>query len=112
MSISSADDRQARLLIFWERPTDPEAFEGHYREVHIPLARKMPGLRSYAFLDNPAPVRGEPFFRIAELRWDSMDDLRAGIASPEARAVAEDTGRMTEWAVCRSMIVGPSEELL
>lgn len=102
----------ARFLVFWEQPTDPEAFERHYREIHIPLARKIPGLRSYVFLDNPTPVRGEPYFRIAELRWDSMDDLRAGIASPEAQAVAEDTSRMTKWAVCRSMVLGASEELL
>ena len=41
----------ARFLVFWEQPTDPEAFERHYREVHIPLARKIPGLRSYAITD-------------------------------------------------------------
>jgi uncharacterized protein (TIGR02118 family) len=103
---------QARFLVFWERPSDPEAFERHYREIHIPLARKMPGLRSYAISDNPVPVRGEPYFRIAELRWDSMDELHAGIASPEARAVSEDTDRLAEWAVCRSMVLAPFEELL
>lgn len=26
----------ARFLVFWEQPTDAEAFDRHYREVHIP----------------------------------------------------------------------------
>jgi uncharacterized protein (TIGR02118 family) len=102
----------ARLLVFWERPTDPEAFERHYREVHIPLARKIPGLRSYAITDDPAQTRGEPFFRIAELRWDSLDALRAGFASPQGRAVAADVDNLTVYATCRSMVLGRSEELL
>ncbi|MEY9859262.1 uncharacterized protein (TIGR02118 family) [Catenulispora sp. GAS73] len=102
----------ARFLVFWERPSDPEAFERHYREVHIPLARKIPGLRSYAITDNPVPVRGEPFFRIAELRWDTMDDLRAGLDSPEARAVAADVDKLAVYATCRNMVIEPFEELL
>jgi uncharacterized protein (TIGR02118 family) len=102
----------ARFLVFWERPSDPEAFERHYREVHIPLARKIPGLRSYAITDNPVPVRGEPFFRIAELRWDTLDDLRAGIDSPEGRAVADDVDNLAVYATCRNMVVSPFEELL
>jgi uncharacterized protein (TIGR02118 family) len=102
----------ARFMVFWEHLTDPEAFERHYREVHIPLARKIPGLRSYAITDNPIPARGEPFVRIAELRWDTMDDLRAGIDSPEARAVADDVAVLAQWATCRNMVLSPFEELL
>lgn len=102
----------ARFLVFWERPTDPEAFERHYREVHIPLARRIPLLRSYAISDNPVPVRGEPYFRIAELRWDSMDDLRAGIDSPEGKACADDVEILARYAGVRSMVLAPFEELL
>ena len=102
----------ARFLVFWEQPTDPDAFERHYREVHVPLVRKLPGLRSYTITANPDPVRGEPYYWIAELRWDTMDDLRAGFAAPEARAVGEDVENLEKWSVCRSMILGPTEELL
>ena len=101
----------ARFLVLWERPTDPEAFERHYREVHIPLAREIPRLRSYAIADNPLPVRGESYFRIAELRWDTMDDLRAGIASPAGRACAADVDKLAEYAGCRSLVLNEFEEL-
>jgi uncharacterized protein (TIGR02118 family) len=33
--------------VLYDRPDDPEAFDRHYRDVHIPLARKIPGLRRY-----------------------------------------------------------------
>ena len=102
----------ARFLVFWEQPTDPEAFERHYREVHIPLARKIPGLRSYAITDHPSRSAARPYFRIAELRWDTMDDLRAGIASPEGKAVAADVEKLEVYATCRTMVLGPFEELM
>ena len=33
-----------RVLIQYGRPADPEAFELYYRDVHVPLARRIPGL--------------------------------------------------------------------
>ena len=34
-----------RFLILYNKPDDVRAFERHYNETHIPLAKKMPGLR-------------------------------------------------------------------
>jgi uncharacterized protein (TIGR02118 family) len=87
-----------RFIILWKNtPTDVEAFERHYREVHIPLARKMAGLRSYTLSRNASPIRGgEPHFRIAELDWDDMDSLKRAMASPEGRATSEDVANLAE----------------
>jgi uncharacterized protein (TIGR02118 family) len=53
------------LIIFWKNtPTDVEAFERHYREVHIPLAKKMGGLRHVA---NLAELSPDPRSEIYEL---------------------------------------------
>ena len=35
----------ARFLALWDTPEDPEFFEHHYREVHVPLVLKLPGVR-------------------------------------------------------------------
>ncbi|MGO9781118.1 MAG: EthD family reductase [Streptosporangiaceae bacterium] len=35
----------ARFLALYETPADPEAFDRHYREIHIPLECRLPGLR-------------------------------------------------------------------
>jgi uncharacterized protein (TIGR02118 family) len=95
----------ARFLALYESPADPEAFDRHYREVHVPLARRLPGLRRYTIGRDIVPVRdGAPCYLVAELEWDTMDDLRAAFASPEGRATAADAARLQELAPVRSMI--------
>jgi len=92
-----------RFLALYETPTDPEAFDRHYREVHIPLGRRLPGLRRYAVGRDVVAVRGAPYFLVAELEWDTMEELRAAFASPEGRATAADAARLQEFAPVRSM---------
>jgi uncharacterized protein (TIGR02118 family) len=84
--------RMVRFLVLYEKPDDPEAFDRHYREVHIPLAKKLPGLRRYTISRGAlAGVRGgKPFHLVAELDWDDMDALRLAFASPEGQATAAD----------------------
>ncbi|TVT53825.1 EthD family reductase [Amycolatopsis rhizosphaerae] len=95
----------ARFLALYETPADIEAFERHYREVHIPLGRRLPGLRRYTVSRDVRAVRGDaPYYLVAELDWDTMDDLRAAFASPEGRATAADAARLQELAPMRSMI--------
>ncbi|WP_176593332.1 EthD domain-containing protein [Sphingobium sp. EM0848] len=75
-------------------------FQRHWREVHAPLVREAASLlrirryvQSHAFADpriTPAvDARGcgvEPYDGIAELWWDSVDDIIAAGASKEGRA--------------------------
>jgi uncharacterized protein (TIGR02118 family) len=37
----------ARLLGLYHKPKDAAEFDKHYREVHIPLAKKLPNVRKY-----------------------------------------------------------------
>ncbi|MEV6390573.1 EthD family reductase [Nocardia xishanensis] len=54
-------------------PNDPEAFDRHYHEVHIPLARRLPKVRRYALGCGVTPVRGDrSYYCVAEHKWDSM----------------------------------------
>ncbi len=94
----------ARFLALYETPADPEALGRHYREVHIPLACQLPALRRYTVGGQAAAIRGAPYYLIAELEWDTMEDLRAAFASPGGRATAADAARLQELAPVRSMI--------
>jgi uncharacterized protein (TIGR02118 family) len=88
-----------RFIILWQDPpTDADAFDRHYREVHIPLANKMPGLRCYSLSRNLTPVRGQPPYCVAELEWDDVQAMRRDMQSPEGRATAEDVGLMRQWS--------------
>lgn len=93
-----------RFLVLYHRPADPEAFDRHYREVHIPLAKKLPGLRRYTVSRDPAPVRGgEPYYLVAELDWDDMESLQRAFQSPEGQAAAADVPKFAGSGV-QSMI--------
>lgn len=96
--------RNARFLVIWETPSDPEAFERHYREVHIPLALTLPGLRRYTVSRNQVAIRGEAPYLVGELEWDDLDALRAAFASPEGRATAADVTKLSATVGVRSLI--------
>lgn len=92
-----------RFLVVYETPADPAAFDLHYREVHIPLAKKLPGLRRFTISRNAAAARGgEPYYLVAELDWDDADALKAAFASPEGQATARDVAELATQGV-RSM---------
>lgn len=95
----------ARFLVLWGPPTNPEAFDRHYREVHIPLAVQLPGLRRYTLSRNVAPIRGEqPLHQIAELDWDDMAALKHAFGSEVGRATADDVKQLAQWASVRSVV--------
>ncbi len=99
----------ARFLALYKTPADPEAFERHYRQVHIPLLRQLPRLRRYTVSRDVTALHGAPYYLITELEWDTMDELRAAFASPGGRATAADAARLQELAPVRRMIFTAEE---
>lgn len=99
----------ARFLALYKTPADPETFERHYRQVHIPLLRQLPRLRRYTVSRDVTALHGAPYYLITELEWDTMDELRAAFASPGGRATAADAARLQELAPVRRMIFTAEE---
>ena len=94
-----------RFLAAYDKPDDPTAFDRHYREVHIPLAKQLPGLRRYTISRNPASTRDrEAYYLIAELDWDDMTALRYAFETPEGRATADDVTNFAPADKVRTMI--------
>ena len=91
----------AQLLVLYNQPADPAAFDRYYYETHVPIAKKIPGVRSYTVNSgNPMMVVGTfPAHLIAELEFDSMADLQAAMASPEGQAAAADVGNFAQAGV-------------
>jgi uncharacterized protein (TIGR02118 family) len=97
-------DPMVRFLVLYDTPPDPEAFDRHYREVHIPLTKKLQGLRRYTISRNAAPIRGgKPYYLVAELDWDDMAALQQAFQSPEGQATAADVPKFASHGV-HSMI--------
>ncbi|HSS26015.1 MAG TPA: EthD family reductase [Mycobacterium sp.] len=49
----SAARQMARLVVMYDTPSDVDAFERHYNDVHVPLAKRYPGLRRYTCSHEP-----------------------------------------------------------
>jgi uncharacterized protein (TIGR02118 family) len=99
----------ARFLAVYGTPADPTAFDRHYREVHIPLLRQLPGLRRCTVSRDVTALHGAPYYLIAELDWDTMAGLRAAFASAAGQATAADAARLQELAPVRRMIFTADE---
>jgi uncharacterized protein (TIGR02118 family) len=94
----------ARFLALYETPSDPPVFDRHYQQTHIPLIHRLPGLRRFILGRNITALHGTPYYLIAELEWDTLDELQAAFASPEGRATAADAARLQELAPVSRMI--------
>ncbi|HEY2285453.1 MAG TPA: EthD family reductase [Streptosporangiaceae bacterium] len=80
-----------RLMVLYGRPDDTGAFDRHYREVHIPLAKKLPGLRAYTVSQGVAVAFGEdPAYLVAELDFDDAAALQAAMGTPEGQEAGRD----------------------
>jgi uncharacterized protein (TIGR02118 family) len=95
-----------RFLVLYPQPTDVEAFDRHYFEVHAPLTKRLPGLRRYSVGRDVAPIRDEePYYMVAELEWDDMESLQRDFSSELGQEAARDIDYLT--GVCpgiRSMV--------
>jgi uncharacterized protein (TIGR02118 family) len=71
---------------------NPEAFLAHYRDHHLPLLARFPGIRRIvlhtpAAWQDPYPVKPDRFSLLVQMEFDSLADLETAAAS-EARAEA------------------------
>ena len=81
----------AQVLVLYHTPADPAAFDRYYRESHIPIAQKIPGLRSYSIGSGPVrALAGTAPYLVAILKFDSVADINAALVSPEGQATAAD----------------------
>ena len=80
----------AQILVMYKQSTDPACFDQYYVDVHTPLAKKIPGLKSLVVGRSPVTDDPSPYYLIAELNFDSMESLGAGMASEAGKAAAGD----------------------
>ena len=82
----------ALMIVIYRTPADPKAFEEHYFGVHIPLAKTLPGLRSYEVSRPPiTTLAGDrDTYLIGTLRFDDMAAIRHAFSTEAGRACAAD----------------------
>ena len=82
----------AQLVVLYKAPKDAAAFDNHYLQIHIPLAKRLPGLRKYEVSRGPVmtPVGPSGFHLIATLHFDDIASIQNAFASAEGKATAAD----------------------
>jgi uncharacterized protein (TIGR02118 family) len=82
----------ARLVVMYKAPKDPAAFDRYYFATHVPMAKKIPGLRKYEVnrgaVATPAGPSG--IHLIAILQFDDLAAIQRAFASAEGQAAAAD----------------------
>lgn len=80
-----------KLMVLYGHPETPDEFEEYYENTHLPIAAKIPNVQRFeagktiSVDGNPAP-----YYRVAELWFESPEQLQDSLASPEGQAATED----------------------
>ncbi len=81
-----------KLVAMYGKPHDPAHFDRYYREIHVRLAKKIPGLKRFTIhkaLGSPQP--GEPpYYCLTEVYWNDLETARKALASPDGQASYND----------------------
>jgi uncharacterized protein (TIGR02118 family) len=91
----------ARLLVLYKTPVDPKAFDAYYFDSHVPLAKKIPGLRKYEVSKGAVATPAGPsgVHLVATLFFDDMAAIQNAFASPEGQAAAADVATFASGGV-------------
>ena len=83
-----------KLVVCYGAPEDSAAFDRHYSETHIPLVEKIPNVQRFEAgkVLGTGDGSAAPYYFIAELWFDSVEQLQAARQSPEGQAAAADVG--------------------
>lgn len=97
------------LAALYGPPQDPEAFDRHYANNHVPIASQLPGLRAYnTFKPNSLnPEEKSPYYLIALLYFDDMAAIQQAFQSPQGAAAAGDLPKFATGGV--TMLAGEQQ---
>ena len=90
----------AKVLVMYNPPADPAAFDRYYFGTHVPLARRIPKVRGVKFNSGAvSALSGNAPYLICEIEFDSMADLQAALQSPEGQTTAADVANFAQAGV-------------
>ena len=85
----------AIVTVLYNQPKDTAAFEKYYASSHLPLVQANQQEIGFVRADltkfsSTADGKKPPFYRQAELYFNSMEDLKKGMATAGFKKVADD----------------------
>ncbi len=82
----------AIMTVIYKTPNDKDFFEKHYFEVHVPLAKQLPGLIKYEINDGSitSTTGHSDVYRIANLYFDFIETMMNAFQSEIGQQCAAD----------------------
>jgi uncharacterized protein (TIGR02118 family) len=98
-----------KVVVLYPPQADPARFKTYYEETHLPLARKLPGLKAMRHsFDVVSPAGESPYFCVFEAEFADGAALGAAMGSPEGQLVADDVANFAD--VAPTLIIYPSDD--
>lgn len=100
-----------RLSALYGRPTDAEAFDAYYRDVHLPIARRMQGLTVWTLTWITSQDGGDlsPIHLVADLYASDAAAMQRILESEEGQAAQADLANFATGGV--TFISGDVEDV-
>jgi uncharacterized protein (TIGR02118 family) len=91
----------AKLVVMYRDPKDAADFDRRYFATHVPLAKKIPGLRKYEVSQGPVMTPAGPsgIHLVAILHFDDMAAIQASFVSAEGQATIADAQTLSSFDV-------------
>jgi uncharacterized protein (TIGR02118 family) len=88
----------AQLVVLYKTPKNADAFDKYYYATHVPLAKKLPGLKKYDVSEGAvaSPGGASGVYLVATLYFDSVDAIKNAFASAEGKAAAGDLANFAD----------------
>jgi len=81
----------AKLIVLYSRIKNPKKFDEHYKNVHIPMAKKIPGVRKIVVSKVKGVAVGKAnYYQVVEVYYDNMKSLQKAGESKEAKEALKD----------------------
>jgi uncharacterized protein (TIGR02118 family) len=88
----------AKVLVLYPQPDDRDAFDDAYRDEHTPMVTPdaIPGMTKLVVgTIQDTPEGPAPFYKMAELHFDSLADLQAGMSAESVGPVLQHAGEIS-----------------
>lgn len=99
----------AKFVALYTRPDDAEGFLQEYRQDHLPIAQKWPGVTHQSTTVLTGTPRGTepPYYVMFTAEWDSMEDLQAAMQDPALMEASKHaTGLLSKYGNTAEMMIG------
>jgi uncharacterized protein (TIGR02118 family) len=101
VQVQQGSNAMAHVVVMYKTPKDTAAFDEYYLSTHVPIAKKIPGLKKYEVSQGPVATPAGPsgYHLIATLHFDNLAAVQAGFGSAEGKAAAADVQKFATGGV-------------